>query len=198
MSVRSDAPNVGQNASAEGGKSEVDYGSGIPNHTSLLSRTRFGVQYHPTERLDCVVSPLRRRKWDPPVTPKSKLDEPLVLGAKQRRLSSSRVAASGQITAHRPGQIICGENRLNGERAGRQNSDHVAPDHTPSVQSGRKDAGAESSRRLHTTHRNHSKISRTCCGRCPCAGDATRWRTSTLTLAHCEKRLLCFLDFTAS
>ena len=42
-----------------------------------LSGTRFGVQCEPTERLDYVVSPLRRRKRDPPVTPKSKLDEPL-------------------------------------------------------------------------------------------------------------------------
>ena len=43
-----------------------------------LSRTTSGVQCEPTERLDYVVSPLRRQKWDPPVTPKSKLDEPLV------------------------------------------------------------------------------------------------------------------------
>lgn len=40
MSVRSDAPNVGQNASAEGGKLEVVYGSGIPDHTSLRGKTR--------------------------------------------------------------------------------------------------------------------------------------------------------------
>ena len=42
---------------------------------SGLSRTRFGIQCEPTERLDDVVSPLRRRKWDPPVTTKSKLDD---------------------------------------------------------------------------------------------------------------------------
>ena len=47
---------------------------------SGLSRIRFGVQREPTERLDYVVSPLRRRKLDPSATHKSKLDEPLAIG----------------------------------------------------------------------------------------------------------------------
>ena len=61
------------------GLSATGQTKGLERHnTSGLSRTRYGVQCEPTERLDYVVSPLRRRKRDPPVTPKSKLAEPLV------------------------------------------------------------------------------------------------------------------------
>ena len=45
--------------------------------SSVLSRTGFGGQCEPTERLDYVASPLRRRTADPPLTLTAKLDEPL-------------------------------------------------------------------------------------------------------------------------
>lgn len=42
------------------------------------------------ERLDYVVSPLRRRKGDPPVTPKSKLDEPVAASGERHEQGCQR------------------------------------------------------------------------------------------------------------
>jgi len=51
---------------------KVQFDEKIYTQSITARLTVLGVQCEPTERLDYVASPLRRRKWDPPGNPQIK------------------------------------------------------------------------------------------------------------------------------